>query len=73
MRAGPSFRSNALSSSGAHSGDETRPAKWAFGLTARELSVLQLLREGMPNKRVAIELNMRESTVKVHVRNIMKN
>lgn len=41
-------------------------------LTARELSVVDLLREGKPNKRIAVELNMQESTVKVHVRNILK-
>jgi DNA-binding NarL/FixJ family response regulator len=41
-------------------------------LTPRELSVIELLREGKPNKRIAAELQMQESTVKVHVRNIMK-
>jgi DNA-binding NarL/FixJ family response regulator len=41
-------------------------------LTARELSVLDLLREGKPNKVIATELEMQESTVKVHVRNILK-
>jgi len=30
------------------------------------------LRRGKANKVIAYELNMRESTVKVHVRNIMK-
>jgi DNA-binding NarL/FixJ family response regulator len=34
--------------------------------------VLRALREGKANKIIAYELNMRESTVKVHVRNIMK-
>jgi DNA-binding NarL/FixJ family response regulator len=41
-------------------------------LTPRELSVVDLLREGKPNKLIAAELQMQESTVKVHVRNIMK-
>jgi DNA-binding NarL/FixJ family response regulator len=41
-------------------------------LTPRELSVLDLLREGRPNKLIAAELKMEESTVKVHVRNILK-
>jgi DNA-binding NarL/FixJ family response regulator len=41
-------------------------------LTSRELAVIDLLREGKPNKLIAIELNMQESTAKVHVRNIMK-
>jgi len=41
-------------------------------LTPRELSVIDLLREGKPNKRIAAELKMQESTVKVHVRSIMR-
>jgi DNA-binding NarL/FixJ family response regulator len=44
----------------------------ALDLTPRELSVLELLREGAPNKLIAAALQMQESTVKVHVRNIMK-
>ena len=34
--------------------------------------MLDLLREGKPNKLIAAGLNMEESTVKVHVRNILK-
>jgi DNA-binding NarL/FixJ family response regulator len=41
-------------------------------LTPRELSVIDLLREGKPNKLIAARLDMQESTVKVHVRNILK-
>jgi DNA-binding NarL/FixJ family response regulator len=41
-------------------------------LTPRELSVFQLVREGSPNKVIASQLRMQESTVKVHVRNILK-
>jgi DNA-binding NarL/FixJ family response regulator len=41
-------------------------------LTPRELSVLELLRAGTPNKVIAINLQIHESTVKVHVRSIMK-
>ncbi|HJU19095.1 MAG TPA: response regulator transcription factor [Stellaceae bacterium] len=41
-------------------------------LTHRELAVLQLLREGKSNKLIAALLKMQESTVKVHVRNILK-
>jgi DNA-binding NarL/FixJ family response regulator len=40
--------------------------------TPRQLEVLHLLRQGKPNKIIAYELNMQESTVKVHVREIMK-
>lgn len=42
------------------------------GLTPRQLDVLCLLRQGKPNKIIAYELSMRESTVKVHVRAIMR-
>lgn len=41
-------------------------------LTPRQKDVLSLLLEGQPNKLIANELEMRESTVKVHVRQIMK-
>jgi DNA-binding NarL/FixJ family response regulator len=41
-------------------------------LTPRELSVLDLLREGKPNKLIARQLDMQVNTVKVHVRNILK-
>jgi DNA-binding NarL/FixJ family response regulator len=40
--------------------------------TARQAAVVKALRKGKANKIIAYELNMRESTVKVHVRNIMK-
>lgn len=38
----------------------------------RQLMVARALRKGAPNKVIAYQLNMCESTVKVHVRNIMK-
>lgn len=40
--------------------------------TARQAAVVEALRRGKANKMIGYELNMRESTVKVHVRNIMK-
>jgi DNA-binding NarL/FixJ family response regulator len=40
--------------------------------TGREYAVLRSLRQGKSNKCIAYDLNMSESTVKVHVRNIMK-
>ncbi len=42
------------------------------GFTQRQAQVLDCLRRGMANKLIAYELKMCESTVKVHVRNIMK-
>ena len=41
-------------------------------LSQREMLVAKALRRGTPNKVIAYELNMCESTVKVHVRHIMK-
>ncbi|MFA7429222.1 MAG: response regulator transcription factor [Rhodospirillaceae bacterium] len=41
-------------------------------LTPREGEVLDLLREGKPNKIIAFELKMAENTVKIHVRRILK-
>lgn len=39
--------------------------------TERQAAVVEALRQGKPNKIIAYELNMRESTVKVHIRNVM--
>jgi DNA-binding NarL/FixJ family response regulator len=41
-------------------------------LTARELAVVRAIRQGKPNKVIAYDLNMAESTVKVHVNNLMR-
>lgn len=41
-------------------------------LTSRQITVLARLRQGKANKIIAHELQMSESTVKVHVRNIMR-
>ncbi|TPK03186.1 response regulator transcription factor [Mesorhizobium sp. B2-5-9] len=49
---------------------ETRPLTAMF--THRQAEVAQALRRGKANKIIAYELNLRESTVKVHIRNIMK-
>ena len=43
----------------------------SFHLTHRELEVLALLCEGMPNKIIARELNISTSTVKVHIGQIL--
>jgi DNA-binding NarL/FixJ family response regulator len=39
--------------------------------TKREIALLTCLRRGMQNKTIAYELGIAESTVKVHLRNIM--
>ncbi|WP_413468380.1 LuxR C-terminal-related transcriptional regulator [Mesorhizobium sp. B1-1-8] len=40
--------------------------------TLRQAEVAEALRRGKANKIIAYELNLRESTVKVHIRNIMR-
>ncbi|MCX5497631.1 response regulator transcription factor [Kaistia dalseonensis] len=42
------------------------------GLTDRELEVLRILRQGKSNKIISFELNISESTTKVHISNIMR-
>lgn len=49
-----------------------RPASPSGVLTARELSVVRAIQRGKSNKIIAYDLNMCESTVKVHLRNIMR-
>jgi len=41
-------------------------------LTAREMQVTQLLARGASNKAIARELDVSESTVKIHVQNVLK-
>ncbi len=48
--------------------DAMRPCR----LTARQMAVLVHIQKGNANKIIAHELGMSESTVKVHVRNIMR-
>ena len=52
------------------SANSTRPLTGLF--TSREVAVVEALRKGKANKIIAYELNLCESTVKVHIRNIMK-
>lgn len=40
--------------------------------TARQRQVLELLRQGKSNKFIAYELDIKESTVKIHIRHLMK-
>lgn len=42
------------------------------GFTPRQVEVIRWLREGKQNKAIAFELNMSESTVKVHLHHIMQ-
>ena len=53
-----------------HSG--ASPTVLSSMFTPRQEEVVEALRRGKANKIIAYELNLRESTVKVHIRNIMK-
>jgi DNA-binding NarL/FixJ family response regulator len=56
-----------------HPSRPTPPIPLSSGVvTRRELAVVRAIQQGKSNKIIAYELNMCESTVKVHVRNIMK-
>lgn len=60
-----------LGGSDAESAAKLRP-RAAEIFTARQAAVVKALCQGKANKIIAYELKMKESTVKVHVRNIMK-
>ncbi len=51
---------------------QARPAGIEDHFTSRQAAVANALRQGKANKTIAYELNMCESTVKVHIRTIMK-
>lgn len=53
-------------------GEVNPPSSDLNGLSPRQVLVARALRKGTPNKMIAYDLNMCESTVKVHVRHIMR-
>jgi DNA-binding NarL/FixJ family response regulator len=75
QKGGTSIPLNALINAPAHRkrphGAEGRRTEMR-GLTPSEQRVLELLKKGQPNKVIARELNLEETTVKVHVRRILK-
>ena len=61
--------------SGIHEGNgATRivPEKTMVDLTPREQHVLEALQLGLPNKLIAVRLNLSENTVKMHIQHIMR-
>lgn len=50
----------------------TAQSEKAPGFTARELEVAKALLKGMSNKVIAHELGVSESSVKLHIRNVMR-
>lgn len=51
-------------------GDPGDNDEFAEALTAREIEVLELLAEGLPNKAIAVRLGISDQTVKFHVASI---
>ena len=54
------------------SGQRTRPSPRLAYLTAREVDIIDLLLKGKTNKIIAYELHITESTVKLHLYNVMR-
>lgn len=55
----------------AASRSKDRPADY-LSLTERESEVLNLIAEGRSNKAIARNLNLSDSTVRVHVRSLLR-
>lgn len=73
VRAGGTFAPlNLLLSSRSEAGPALPDVARKHRLTSRQMAVLSHLQQGKANKIIAHELSMSESTVKVHVRNIMR-
>jgi len=67
------FIDRVLAASGPTATSEQRPAPAAGGalLTPKEYQVLRLLAGGLPNKRIATELELSSETVKWHVKKLL--
>ena len=72
--AGKMVLSEALTPVLAASLRESRPSgdRDIQSLTPRERDIIKLIAEGLPNKMIARRLNITESTVKVHVKHLLK-
>ena len=60
---------------GIHGGNGTTrivPERAMVDLTPREQQVLEALKLGLPNKLIAVRLNLSENTVKMHIQHIMR-
>jgi DNA-binding NarL/FixJ family response regulator len=48
------------------------PEKTMIDLTPRQQQVLAAVKLGLPNKLIAVKLNLSENTVKMHIQHIMR-
>jgi DNA-binding NarL/FixJ family response regulator len=53
-------------------GSAEMPERAMIDLTPREQHVLEALKLGLPNKLIAVRLNLSENTVKMHIQHIMR-
>jgi DNA-binding NarL/FixJ family response regulator len=65
----PIHAANLMDSTGAV--DAPRSAEWIQPLTPRELQILRMLSDGLPNKSIATALEISEHTAKFHVGQIL--
>jgi len=61
----------AAAESGATAGRDSAPLARSALLTPKEYQVLRLLAGGLPNKRIAAELDLSADTVKWHVKKLL--
>jgi DNA-binding NarL/FixJ family response regulator len=72
LSGGTFFPSELITRDSAPALDPLPHKKASGGLTPRQTEVFAKLQQGKPNKVIAYELGMSESTTKVHIRSIMK-
>jgi DNA-binding NarL/FixJ family response regulator len=72
LSGGTFFPSELITRDSAPALDSSPYKKAPGGLTARQAEVFAKLQQGKPNKVIAYELGISESTTKIHIRSIMK-
>jgi DNA-binding NarL/FixJ family response regulator len=72
MAGGTFVPASALRNSGRERPDASQSVHSMLGLSERQAAVAEAVALGKPNKIIAYEMALCESTVKVHIRSIMK-
>ncbi len=72
LQGGQWFEASVSSAAPAQSTHEWTVTAQELGLTPRQGEILDLVLRGLPNKRIALALNVSESTVKEHVTGILE-